>query len=161
MAKMDLVEREREVLEAYLAGYTSPASLAEEVFESSDPELIASLKLLIRTTAFNTAVQRAKEDLTGSAIDSFKRSIHRNVDEMKKLATEAEDPRVRFQANKDILDRVGLAPSQKIDSRYSPKDYESILEGLRKKDEPTEADSGSDGVVQEAESCPEDPSSSS
>ncbi|MEE9401424.1 MAG: hypothetical protein V3V32_05345 [Dehalococcoidia bacterium] len=161
MAKMDVNQEETRILEAYLAGYTSPAAIAEEVFESSDKEIITAIHRLLKTTGFNTSVQRAKEDTTGSAIDSFKRSIHKNVDEMKKLATEAEDPRVRFQANKDILDRVGLAPSQKTDVRYSPKDYEKILDGLRKKDEPTEADTGSDGVVQETESPAEDRSSSS
>lgn len=58
-----------------------------------------------------------------------------NVLEMKKLATEATDDRVRYSANKDILDRIGLAPTQKQVS-YTPSDYFRLLEGLKKKKAP-------------------------
>jgi len=81
--------------------------------------------------------------------------VMENVREMKDLARTAKDGRVRYAANKDILDRIGLKPTDKSDVRHTLADYEKILKGL-KKDESNgpETPTEQGGVVPETGTCP-------
>jgi hypothetical protein len=166
MAKTSVTEKRQEILEAALAGYDTPAAASEQVFASVDPELVAEVKKLMNSVEFNRELQQSKEDVVGTAINSLKRTVMENVREMKELAKNSSDPRVRYNANKDILDRVGLAPTQKADVRFTPTDYHKIVEGFKKRVEGLgkrdgEADSGSDGMVPETGSSTPEGSSGS
>ena len=159
---MDISGKEKEILEAILAGYTSPAQVAEQVFLSSDQELIAQLRRLMDTVKFNSNLQQAREDVIGTAVESFKRDILQNVRQVKDIAMNATDVRTRYIANKDILDRIIGPASQKVDLRYTPSSWHAILEEFGKKDDSNdEANPGSDDVVSETESHTEEGPSSS
>jgi len=142
--------QETAILEAILAGYTSPAQIAEHVFLSTDPELVSELRRLLSRKDFNQKVQQAREDVIGTALDSFKRDVLRQVQEMKELATTASDARIRYQASKDILDRVVGPASQKIDLRYTPSSYLDIVKEYEKDNGDTTSD-GPAEVVPKAE----------
>ena len=144
------------LLDAALAGYDTPAVAAEYLFPPSegsvvDPEVVAAIEKVLNSTEFNTEFQRAKDDLVGSAISSIRRTVMENILEVKDLARTATDPRVRLAANKDLLDRAGLAPAQRTVA-YTPSDYFKLIEGLQTKDEPKEAGTEDQptGVVPEA-----------
>ena len=141
---MDLTRYTREIKEAALAGFDTPKACADYLFGSKglDPavseELLAAITRLFASVDFNREFQRAKEDLIGTALESFKSTVMKNVLQMKDMAENATDDRVKYSANKDILDRVGLAPVQK-GVTYTPADWEKVLQGLKKKDGPPDA----------------------
>jgi len=160
--KQMLIDR-KTLLDAALAGYDTPVAAALFLFPPPegyiiDPAIVDEIAKVLLSTDFNTEFQRAKDDIIGMAVSSFKRDVMQNVLEMKEIAKTATDPRVRYTANKDILDRVGLAPTQKT-MAYSPADYLRLVEGLQTKDksdddstasaESTETKGQSEGVVQE------------
>jgi len=141
---MDITKFTRSIKEAALAGYDTPKACVDYLF--SDPErdpavseeLLAAVTRLFASVDFNREFQRAKEDIIGTALESFKATVMENVLEMKDMAKNATDDRVKYSANKDILDRVGLAPVQK-GVTYTPADWEKVLKGLKKKDDPPDA----------------------
>jgi len=162
--KQVLVDR-KTLLDAALAGYDTPVAAALFLFPPPegyiiDPAIVDEIAKVLVSTDFNTEFQRAKDDIIGMAVASFKRDVMQNVLEMKEIAKTATDPRVRYTANKDILDRVGLAPTQKT-MAYSPADYLRLVEGLQSKSpeglqtkdksdtENTETKDQPGGVVQE------------
>jgi len=58
------------------------------------------------------------------------RKLHRVAEEMEKLALEqTTDTRVKFQACKDILDRAGTAPAQRV-AVNTPQTYTDALRSL-------------------------------
>lgn len=136
---MDLAGYEKEILEAALAGHQTPAACAKYLFRTDkmaqlDAQAIAdAVKRVMDSVSFNRLFQRAKEDMIGTCLESFKRTSMGNVLEMKDLAKDASDPRVRYSANKDILDRIGLAPTQRTVT-YTPSDYQRVVEGLREQE---------------------------
>jgi len=160
---MAIIDR-KTLLDAALAGYDTPVAAALFLFPPPegyiiDPAIVDEIAKVLVSTDFNTEFQRAKDDIIGMAVASFKRDVMQNVLEMKEIAKTATDPRVRYTANKDILDRVGLAPTQKT-MAYSPADYLRLVEGLQTKDksndtsntasaESTETKDQPGGVVQE------------
>ena len=133
---MAIIDR-KTLLDAALAGYDTPVAAALFLFPPPegyiiDPAIVDEIAKVLVSTDFNTEFQRAKDDIIGMAVASFKRDVMQNVLEMKEIAKTATDPRVRYTANKDILDRVGLAPTQKT-MAYSPADYLRLVEGLQSK----------------------------
>ena len=147
---MDLKTHRKRIMEAALAGYDTPAKLGDYHFEAKHlekglrEELLTALGSFIHAVDFNSELQRAREDIVGTALESFKETAMENVLEMKDMAKNCEDPRVKYSAIKDILDRIGLAPTQKTVA-YSPADYIRLVEGLKEKD--TSAQTEPEGVV--------------
>ena len=144
--KQVLVDR-KTLLDAALAGYDTPVAAALFLFPPPegyiiDPAIVDEIAKVLLSTDFNTEFQRAKDDIIGMAVASFKRDVMQNVLEMKEIAKTATDPRVRYTANKDILDRVGLAPTQKT-MAYSPSDYLRLVEGLQSKESNAEKEEDS------------------
>ena len=150
---MDLKKHRKQIMEAALAGYDTPAKLGDYLFAAKGlekgqrDELLTALGSLLYAAEFNSELQRAREDIVGTALESFKDTAMENVLNMKRLANEASDDRVAYSANKDILDRIGLAPMQKTVA-YSPQDYMKLLAGLQSKEKDANAETGPEGVVQ-------------
>ena len=125
------------LLDAALAGYDTPSAASEYLFPPPegcivDPVIVEEVGRMLRSTDFNTEFQRAKEDLIGSAINSIRRTVMENVLEVKELARTATDPRVKLAANKDLLDRAGLAPAQKTVA-FTPTDYKRLIDSVEDK----------------------------
>ena len=77
--------------------------------------------------SFLEAVARAKKDMAASVVDRIRDRLHTYITEMEGLALGSGDPRVRFQALKDLLDRGGMAATQKM-SLTSPSAYRKAVE---------------------------------
>ena len=155
---MDLRKHRKQILEAALAGYDTPAKLGDYLFAAKGlekgqrDELLTALGSLLYASEFNSELQRAREDIVGTALESFKETAMENVLAMKDMARDCTDERVKYSANKDILDRIGLAPMQKTVT-YTPADYFRMRESLSVKDKHAEV--GPEGVVPAAEVHPE------
>ena len=155
---MDLKKHRKQIMEAALAGYDTPAKLGDYLFSAKSlekgerEELLAALWSILYAAEFNSELQRAREDIVGTALESFKDTAMQNVLNMKRLANEAADDRVAYSANKDILDRIGLAPLQKTVA-YTPADYFRMRDSLSVKDK--NAETGPEGVVPAAKLHPE------
>ena len=141
-------------MEAALAGYDTPAKLGDYLFSAKGlekgqrDELLTALGSLLHAAEFNSELQRAREDIVGTALESIRDTVIENVLAMKDMARDCTDERVKYSANKDILDRIGLAPTQKTDS-YTPADYFRMRESLSVKDKNAEV--GPEAVVPAAE----------
>jgi len=153
MEPVDITRYSREIKEAALAGYDTPKACADYLFGAKgldaavSEELVASLTRLMNSVEFNREFQRAKEDVIGTCLESFRSTAMKNVLQMKDMAENASDDRVKYSANKDILDRVGLAPTQKQVS-YTPADYEKLVKGLREQEKASDGpESKPNGVV--------------
>lgn len=150
---MDLTKYEAEILETALLGFDTPAACAEYLFRVSTlkpdvaEDVVASLARLMATVDFNRTYQRMKEDVVGTILESFKRTAMENARQMKELAKDCTDDRVKFSANKDILDRIGLQPTGKS-VVFTPADWARELEGLRKKAVDSEVKDKSNAEVQ-------------
>ena len=155
---MDLKKHRKQIMEAALAGYDTPAKLGDYLFSAKGlekgqrEELLTALGSILYATEFNSELQRAREDIVGTALESFKETAMENVLAMKDMARDCTDERVKYSANKDILDRIGLAPTTKTVA-YSPADYLRLVQGLKEKD--TSAQTEPEGMVPAAELHPE------
>ena len=153
---MDLKKHRKQIMEAALAGYDTPAKLGDYLFAAKGlekgqrDELLTALGSLLYAAEFNSELQRAREDIVGTALESFKETAMENVLAMKDMARDCTDERVKYSANKDILDRIGLAPAQK-QVTYSPQDYMKLLAGLQSKEKAEDAETRPGGVVQTPE----------
>lgn len=121
---------ESTVLEASLAGASSARQIARSLGWPPDDPRIAAVDHLLAQGRFQKKLVDARRDITGSVIDRFKRKLHRVAEEMEKLALEqTTDTRIKFQACKDILDRAGTAPAQKV-AVNSPRAYQEMIREL-------------------------------
>ena len=124
----DLLER---MAEAYLAGYHSEQAIAGHLLgdrHGAEYELLVARvrRHLESSREFRQVLHRIRSDMVGGVIHSYRREVFKYKGEMDRLASECRDPRVRFQANKDALDRAGAAPVQKH-MIFTPKDYADML----------------------------------
>lgn len=122
----------KEIVNAYLAGLTTPAKVAKEVIglKPGTDEFVQATKeirKILDDPAFKRQVQRARADVVTSVKESYRKEVFKYKHEMDKLAFESSDPRVRFQALKDGLDRADTAPTQKKSLYFSPQDYVNKL----------------------------------
>lgn len=112
------------VLAKYLSGIMGPGTIAHAL---NAPELQPAIQKLLDTAEFMSLVRAAKRDMATSVIDAVKARLHEYREAMDKLALENGDPRVRFQALKDLLDRGGTGAAKQI-SLTSPAAYRKTLE---------------------------------
>ena len=122
-----------EIVKVYLAGLTTPSKIAKEVFgfkPGTDEfvEATKEIRKILDDPAFKRQVQRARADVVTSVKESYRKDVFKYKHEMDKLAFDTTDPRVRFQALKDGLDRGETAPVQKKTLYFSPTDYVNKLE---------------------------------
>mgnify|MGYP001308138882 FL=1 len=118
------------VLEASLAGWTTSRQIARALGWTPDDVRIPAVERLLAQGSFQKKLVDARRDLTASVIDRFKRKLHRVAEETEKLALEqTTDTRVKFQACKDILDRAGTAPAQRI-AMNTPRSYADAIRSL-------------------------------
>ena len=81
----------------------------------------------VETLTFLNLVSQAKKDMASSVVDRIKERLHAYITEMEGLALNPGDPRVRFQALKDLLDRGGTGATQKM-ALTSPSAYRKVVE---------------------------------
>lgn len=137
----------KEIIAGVLAGWDTPAKITKEVFglkpgTDEFAEAKERIATLLDDPGFKRQVARARMDIHGTIKEHYKRDTFRYKMEMDKLAFDAADPRVRFQALKDGLDRGDTAPVQKKTLYFSPADYAEKLErdfgAVEETDEETE-----------------------
>lgn len=121
---------ETAVLEASLAGWTTSRQIARSLGWSPDDARLPAVERLLKQGSFQKKLMDARRDLSASVIERFKRKLHRVAGEMEKLALEqTTDTRVKFQACKDILDRAGTAPAQRV-ALNTPQSYADAIRDL-------------------------------
>lgn len=164
---MDLTKYREDILAAALAGHDTPERCGVFLFrtdrmeEKDRKEVLAALTRLFRTVSFNSDLQRAREDIAGSILATFKGKGMAIALEQIDLALHASDQRTRATVGSNILDRIGLKPVDR-QMQGTPKDFQQVWEGLAKRiadaDETSEAEAdaeadagtGSEEVVSEA-----------
>jgi hypothetical protein len=115
------------VLAKYLSGITGSGSIATAL---KAPELQPAIQRLMDTQEFMSLVRGAKRDMATSVIDSIKARLHEFREAMETLALMPGDPRVQFQALKDLLDRGGTGAAKQI-SLTSPAAYKKALDEFK------------------------------
>lgn len=133
----DKDELEALVLATYLSGITGAMAIARAL---KRPELHRVVDNIMRASGFMTKAHLAKKDMASSVIDTIKVRLHRYLAKMEDLALEAQDPRVQFQALKDLLDRGGTGAAKQI-SLTSPQAYRRVLDEFKEDKDETATDS--------------------
>lgn len=115
------------VKEAVLAGNTSVTSIMKHI-GLSDDDTRNTIVSFLNDGMFRREVLQAQTNIEETVIKWFKRralSYAKNMDSL----TLCEDPRVKFQANKDALDRIGTRPEERV--RVSGIDaYKQLIQEL-------------------------------
>lgn len=111
------------VLIKYLSGGRGAKTIAKSL---ELPEREHEVERILLSRDFGIAVHQAKRDMTTSVLDAIRAKLHEYREAMDKLALEDGDPRVRFQAIKDLLDRGGTGAAKQI-SLTSPAAYKKVL----------------------------------
>ena len=119
------------VLAKYLQGVRVPALIAQAL---SAPEQEEEINAYIRSAEFNTALLRAKKDMAASVLDAIRDQLHTFLDEYMDLALNSNDPRVRAQVLKDLLDRGGTGATAKV-ALTTPDMYRKAVEEYMEPDE--------------------------
>lgn len=97
---------------ACLAGQSSTASIMTAI-DASGPDVEAAVTALLKDPAFLREVEHAREAMNETLVRWFKTRGPAYAKRMDEL-TKDDDPRVAFQATKDLLDRIGTRPEQRV-----------------------------------------------
>lgn len=115
-----------EVVCSVLAGRSNSAEIAEHLNLPLEKKRI---KALLGSAAGQRALFKAKRDITATITDRIKRRIPVFVEQMEKLALDGGDARTQFAALKDLMDRGGIAATQKL-AISSPEAYKRAIADL-------------------------------
>ena len=115
------------VLIALLSGNQSPASIMYAI-EQNGEIVEKHVGALLRDPAFLREVEQARQQIDETVVGWFKKRGLKYAKRMDTLS-ENQDPRVAFQATKDLLDRIGTKPEAKI-AVSGISQYKKLLEEL-------------------------------
>lgn len=132
------------VLIAVLSGSVSLESIMQAI-ESNDGDVKLSVGRLLRDPSFLREVEKARERIDETVVGWFKKRGLKYAKEMDKL-TSNQDPRVAFQATKDLLDRIGTKPEQRV-AVSGLDQYKALLRDLA----PEKADPAESTPMEETE----------
>ncbi len=117
------------------------SEMLDYLLEGKNPTEIARLINVSRQTIYNwlnleyvqIELDKRKEDLRKQARDKINSHVCTYVDNMKDLACNAKDPRVRYQANKYLIDQaIGIASAAKEDDKAPGDDKNKDTNTLKK-----------------------------
>jgi hypothetical protein len=120
-------------LVAVVSGLSSVTSITTAIGLKGNSDAEKAVHTLLQDPEFLRECEKARDRIDETVIKKFKQSGLKAADRMIALV-DAEDPRVAFQATKDILDRIGTAPQQRV-AVSGMQQYQSLLKELEK-DEP-------------------------
>ena len=115
------------VLVAVLSGQSRVKSIMQAIGLVGEESEKAVYKLL-QEPEFLREVEKARERIDETVIKQFKKQGLKAADRMTKLM-DSDDPRVAFQATKDILDRIGTKPEQRL-AVSGMQQYQQLLKDL-------------------------------
>ena len=116
---------ENRLLELVLTGYNTTSKVtAHTGWDPSD------VKRVLDDPKFQLSILAARRDMAMYVVNWVKRHSLEYAQEMHLLATGAMDERVKFQANKDLLDRAGTTPQTRI-ALGTPQQYKQLVEELQ------------------------------
>lgn len=116
------------VLIAVLAGNSSLSSVLSALELPRDTDVEKSVKQLLSDPAFLREVEHARQRTEEWIVKKFKQHGMQYAKRMDEL-TKNSDPRVAFQATKDLLDRIGTAPQQRV-AVSGMGQYQALLKEL-------------------------------
>lgn len=94
-----------------------------------DPVMERNIRGLLDDPAFLREAEKEREQVEGRVIKWFKQRGLKYAERMDQLSGNS-DPRVAFQATKDVLDRIGTGPAQKV-ALTGVEAYKALLEELK------------------------------
>ena len=117
------------VLELALSGYSTPSKIAGKTGWG-----VEEIRRVWNDPKFQLALLAARRDMSVFVVGWVKKHSLEYAQQMHALATKGDDERVRFQANKDLLDRAGTGGQTKI-ALGSPQQYKQVVEELAEEGE--------------------------
>ena len=115
---------EGQLLELVLSGYNTPSKLSEKTGLNRE-----DVQRVWDDPKFQLAILGARRDMGLYVVGWIKRHSLEYAKRMHQLAVSADDERVAFQANKDLLDRAGTSGQTRI-ALGSPLQYKQLVEEL-------------------------------
>jgi len=115
------------VLVAVLSGSVAIESIMQAI-ESNDADVRLSVGRLLQDPSFLREVEKARERIDETVVGWFKKRGLKYAKQMDGLTANA-DPRVAFQATKDLLDRIGTKPEARI-AVSGMDQYKALLKDL-------------------------------
>ena len=115
------------VLVAVLSGALSPDSIMQAI-EQTDGDVRQCVERILRDPLFLREVEKARERIDETVVGWFKKRGLTYAKAMDKL-TKNQDPRVAFQATKDLLDRIGTKPEARL-AVSGMDQYKALLKDL-------------------------------
>lgn len=115
------------VFVACVAGNSSLSSIMH-VIEQSGADIEKFVSRLLHDMAFLREVEKARERIDETVIGWFKKRGMKYAQRMDTL-TDNQDPRVAFQATKDLLDRIGTKPEMRV-AVSGMDQYKALLKEL-------------------------------
>lgn len=125
----------QDVICAILAGKTAKDI---HVMHGVDAQALQRLK---NSTEFNREMYVARRNVTTAVTEWIKRKTPELAMKMHALATTGEDARTQFAAVKDLLDRAGMGPTQKV-ALSTPQAYKDAIAELQDDVPVNEGESG-------------------
>ena len=119
---------EGQVIELILSGYTTPSKIANKMGWPRE-----DVQRILDDPKVQLALLGARRDMSLFVVGWIKKHALEYAKKMHDLALRAEDERVAFQANKDMLDRAGTAGQTRI-AVGSPAAYKQLVEELTETD---------------------------
>ena len=124
----ELFSLRESVLIAVLSGASNLSAIMSVIEQSGEPAE-KQVALLLRDPAFGREVEEARARMDQTVIGWARRNGLTYVRRMDRLSAD-DDPRVAFAATKDLLDRIGTAPSQKV-AVSGMEQYKALLKELQ------------------------------
>lgn len=116
------------VTDALLSGQLTVSAIMKHL-GLNDPAVEKSVRGLLDDAQFLREVEREREQVETRVVKWFKQRGLKYAENMDKLSQNS-DPRVAFQATKDLLDRIGTSPEQKV-ALTGVAAYKALLEELK------------------------------
>lgn len=114
---------EEAALEGWLAGHRTAQAIVSFCGLPADQE--ESVRLLLRSKTFLRRAVEATQIVDMTILGWLRRRGLKYAVNMDSLADRPDDPRVQFQANKDLLDRLGTGATQKVQVT-TPDDWKRL-----------------------------------
>lgn len=114
------------MLEQYLRGHRSAVTITKALHLPREYSRITSL---LKSASFQREIHKAKRDISAATVDIIKRHLPEYFREMHDIAINSTDVRSKVDALKDLMNRGGTAPTQKL-AHSTPKAYKDMLAEL-------------------------------
>lgn len=117
--KKKLSPRQIRFIEFYCSGMSATEAYRRAGFDSSEENCRFHASQLITKSHIREAIDNKMNEFVKSVEDAIKQTAMQAFETEKNLMLTAENEFVRHNASKDILDRAGLKPTEKVDQSHS------------------------------------------